>query len=167
MYVALVLDRISWVFQFVETPEGGGGYPGVETPHSVIFCYHVPNSDNTTESEGFSYSTRILKSSVCSCVYVTDISLCTIFFLAILFYRAAQSWHAEPLVSSWILHGLRAWIFVSYVGHVIRANMSGNTHTLNSSFNYNLYSPTKWLVFSRFFFFPVLLFGSVSFSLRK
>jgi len=81
------------------------------------------------ESEGFCYSTRILKSSVCSCVYVTDISLCTIFFLAVLFYRAAKSWHAEPLVSSWILYGLRAWIFVSYVGHVIWANMSGNTHT--------------------------------------
>ena len=143
MHVALILDRINWVFQFVETPR------------SVFSCCHVPNSDNTTESEGFCYSTRILKSSVCSCVYVTDISLCTIFFLAVLFYRAAKSWHAEPLVSSWILHGLRAWIFISYVGHVIWTNMSGNTHThlIRPSITIYTVLQNDWTgVFSVFFF---------------
>lgn len=34
MHVALVLDRINWAFQFVETRR------------SLFFCYHVPNSDN-------------------------------------------------------------------------------------------------------------------------
>lgn len=75
-------------------------------------------------------SRRLVGNSTCDlwqCM-PSDALLHFIFFLAVLFYWASESWHAKPLVPSGILPSLRAWLLVSHVGHVIWANLSGKNN---------------------------------------